>query len=314
MLSFDENEVEFTNQIEETRVFFQHMRRALYSDEMRSRRICVELSPINHISLGAALMLVAEFDRWQRIRRQILTPDTIETWCPSVRAKLDALGFFKLLGTVLPGNLRRTREREWIPFVSGVETVGGAAKLLRVRLEALLARESGVGAEIYIAMVESMKNAFQHAYPDQGFPEVHHPAVGKRWWMAASVDPLRQLIKVAFLDLGITIPVSLPYSWMWPNIAKKALSGGDEVLIAEALQYGQSRLQQEHRGKGFRNIRQATMLDVRNRVRVVSGRGACLDVAGIIIGMGAKTKVCGTLIEWEFHLGPPLGTIAEIAA
>ena len=296
-LSFDTSDA-----AERTRAFFDNIRFRRSQDGIARKRLVVELSSVRYMSLGAALMLVAEFDRWQRVLRMRLIAETLATWDRKIVEQLVSLGFFKLLGTHVPPPLKHSENPEWIPFVSGTETVGRAAKLLRVRLETLLHRQSGVGSDIYIALVECMKNTFQHAYPDNGFPDAIHPAVGRRWWMAGSVDVASQIIRVAFLDIGISIPKSLPFSWMWPYLQARSRTGGDEVLIAEALQYGRSRLAQHHRGKGFRNIRHATTLHPANKVTVVSGWGICIDINGKVLAVGAKTPVHGTLVQWEFHL------------
>ena len=289
-------------QREQTRRFFRDLRYAQTSDGQRRGRALAELAGLREMSLGAALMLVAEFDRWQRVTTSRLAPETIEQWNKGVVERLVALGFFDLLQTKVPLYLRRSKTPEWIPFVSGVKTVGRAARLLRIRLETLLQRESGVGAEIYIALVECMKNAFQHAYPNS---ETTHPLVGKRWWMAASVNHEARTVDVAFLDLGITIPRSLPTSWLWSRMAESSKGRGDHLVIAEAIEYGRSRMQEDHRGKGFRNIRHPTLLNGRNRVVVTSGRGLCVDLGGNVIAIGEDTGVAGTLIEWKFHLEWP---------
>ena len=288
-----------TADAEIARAFFGQLRSTL--EDRRPKRLMVELASVRVLSLGAAVVLVAEFDRWQRVTHSRLQLRTVEKWDPQVVQQLKALGFFRLLGTRLPPRLKWARNPEWIRFMSGTETVGAAAKELRVRLEDHLGESSGVASEIYIALVESMKNALQHAYPD-GDTSTVNEHVGKRWWMAGTVERQSRHIRVAFFDAGITIPKSLPRSWLWKELTENARGGGDHLMIMEALQYGISRLGQPHRGKGFSNIQYPTLLRDGNVVSVMSGSGHCLNVGRALLGAPLDNRLNGTLIEWDFLL------------
>ena len=271
------------------------------------KNVTVDLARTKELELGAALALVAEFDRWQRVGYTNLVPRTIAEWDPGVRQELDALGFFRLLKTKLPSNFRSGGPKAWIQFVSGKQTVGPAAVLLRRRLDDELAMPSGYDREIYVCLIEAMKNAFQHAYPDDPLMPSFDNRMGKRWWMAASIDNERASIKVAFLDLGITIPRSLPRSWIWNELSLKARSGNDESMqIIEAMMYGQSRLNEAHRGKGFQNIIAPVKLHSRNFIRVLSGKGLCYVLqeaaAHKIVAVDTKERFSGTLILWKLAL------------
>lgn len=268
-----------------------------------SQRLVVDLVNTEGLDLGAALVLVAEFDRWQRLHYILLVPETVGNWYPAVRKELNALGFFKLLKTKLPAALKSAPGPAWIQFVSDKLTVGKAAKLLRGRLERELRGSTGYDQQIYIALVEAMKNAFQHAYPDDLKATKFDSRIDKRWWMAASIDEDRRSIEVAFLDLGITIPGSLPFSWLWKHLTSEARMGSDVNQIIEALRYGHSRLGEAHRGKGFTNILYPTSLHKDNYVSILSGRGLCyVGQQGEWFGIETPERFAGTLIRWKLTL------------
>ena len=204
----------------------------------RHRAMTVDLTPVRELDLGGALTLVAELDRWQRYVGKRLSPTTIANWEKDVRDKLIMLGFFALLKTRTPPTLRGAQSDIWIPFTSGVFTIGGAARRLRIKLEQHFGGSIGMRGEIYASLVEAMKNAFQHAYPDDFMSARFARLVGRRWWMTGMVSKQRRQVQLAFLDQGITIPGSLPNSWMWPNIEPAIRRAGDSdaARIVQAMQ------------------------------------------------------------------------------
>lgn len=282
--------------------FFRQLRELISRRDKTIRSAMVDLAGTKKLDLGSALTLVAEFDRWQRLNYTILYPGTVSNWDPTVRNELHSLGFFKLLKTNLPPLLWTQQKNAWIQFVSDTMTIGRAATLLRRRMQSELGGESGYEQDIYIVLVEAMKNAFQHAYPDDQEYSGFDQRVGKRWWMAASIDDAREFIEVAFLDLGITIPKSLPYSWMWQHLANEAKVGSDVAQIVAALEYGHSRLGQPHRGKGFQNIMKPAKLNPENVVTILSGQGICYITASRVIGLPTSERFEGTLISWKLSL------------
>ena len=286
----------------ETLKFFREMREYVDSSKNNQLQLTVDLVNTEELEIGAALILVAEFDRWQRSKYIRLSPSTINTWQPNIINELSSLGFFKLLKTHVPPSSKISDDKACIQFVSDVQTIGRAAVLLRRRLEFFLGRSSLYDQKIYIGLIEAMKNAFQHAYPDDIQGWENDLRVGKRWWMAASIDRHRKCLQVAFLDLGITIPRSLPFSWMWLHLADEVRAGSHCDLIAEAMMYGTSRTAEPHRGKGFSNITSPTKLHRDNYVSVLSGRGICFATNDGVVKADLTEPLAGTLIKWYFAL------------
>lgn len=269
------------------------------------------MKKIRVLAPAAALSLVAELDRWQRLKRILLRPTTVADWAPQVREHLASMGFFSLLGT--RGVTRQAlagvhgRMDYWLPFTSGVITDGALAKQLRGRLERFI---GPLGQELrtalYRPLIEAMKNSAEHAYPPDRYPEDQLRALGSRWWMFGVAETGDRKIKVIFLDQGITIPVSLPNSWMWKVIGPiiSALGDDDSQRIATAAAYGKSRhTGEEHRGKGLHNIIELASQHAENRLRIISRRGYCTVAANQPMQRQNRVEgLNGTLIEWDLNL------------
>lgn len=278
--------------------------RGMSQDTSGSKPYHVDLSNVVYVDMSAALALTAELDRWQRLRKAVLAPVTVASWNADVRNKLFALGFFRILKTPTFGHSTSSAGPEWIQFISGEHTVGAAASLLRRKLERVFGGPTGLHMEIYASLVEAMKNTFQHAYPVDDVVQVNEGVANRRWWMAGSVNIKFRQIRIAFLDQGITIPRSLPNSWLW----KKEFSElSDARMIIEAMRYGESRLRLSHRGKGFTDIRRPGLMHPANEVCVLSRGGLCvMDGQGVTVGVEVVNPFEGTLIEW--YLTVPLDT------
>jgi len=266
---------------------------------------------IRILAPAAALSLVAELERWQRLKRVLLRPTTVPDWNPTVHAHLTSMGFFSLLGT--PGHRQRPMTRAtgslayWLPFTSGITTEGALAQRLRGRLEKQI---GPLGPKLQLALyrplIEAMKNSAEHAYPEGQYSEDDLSMLGRRWWMFGVAGADKRKIKVIFLDQGITIPASLPISWMWPKIAAivRNLGDDDSQRIATAAAYGSSRhTGQQHRGKGLHNIIELAGQHPENRLRIISRHGYCtVNYSRPMERRTQSESLNGTLIEWDLNL------------
>lgn len=288
----------------ETRKFFLDLRERVDYPQQNSQPISIELKSIKKIDLGAALVLVAEFDRWQRNNFVKLRPNPISEWDPDVLKKLVSLGFFKILKSDVKGKLPNHSDTQWIQFISGTATVGKAASTLRTKLSSLFKDKNKWMIPIYVPLIESMKNSAQHAYIYDNVSWIG--ACGKRWWMAADYDERINIIEVAFLDLGVGIPRSMIDSPYWDKATargKKISDMSDAEIINLCLRYGFSRLGQDHRGKGFENITKVTETIPGSSVTIVSGKGTVYS--GMISerrGWEFNHPLGGTLIRWYIRV------------
>lgn len=303
--------------------FLGTMRRAI--GRCISRRIPLEIDfrTIERITPAAALCLSAELDRWQRTNRVRLTPSGLKEWRQTVLHALNAMGFFDLLdlqGT--DGDLQELQaddhagtQQRTIPFKSGIESDGELAVSLKKEFDRLDAPVDD-SQMLFIALIEAMNNALQHAYPaPPGANELDDPnsRIDRRWWLGGSVDVESQRIKVVFLDQGVGIPTTLPRS-QWSSrlpALLQGIAGGVEdhgMLINAAMEVGRTRTGQPGRGLGMAQLRDLAASGEDNILRIFSNRGSYRfnKVEGTTITQCADSLE-GTLIEWDLAIGKTRG-------
>lgn len=91
---------------QETLLFLKEVRQ-LADSKSKEVRVVIDLTKTRKLEIGAALALVAELDRWQRINVMKLAPATVSGWHPDVIAELSALGFSGFLEQTCPRGLQR---------------------------------------------------------------------------------------------------------------------------------------------------------------------------------------------------------------
>ncbi|NII75174.1 anti-sigma regulatory factor (Ser/Thr protein kinase) [Dyella sp. SG562] len=268
----------------------------------------VDFTTVETLTPAAALLVVAEFDRWRElVKSRSLRPIDLDQWKPEVYNILYEMGFFDLLSTgkvkvPMPSHPVNVDER-YLSFVSGHEAEGNKAKQLRLGIEALgpKLRQRNL---LFQGLTEAMTNVKHHAYN-----------VGdhvKRWWMSASVDTTGRRLRIMFLDHGLSIPVVLPRRKMerlravaefilpLPQLLKS-----DASLIQAAVELNRSGTGQDHRGFGLNRDIQGYIenLDARGKLRILSGRGQYVyekspGQSGSASTKALPAKFGGTFIEW----------------
>jgi hypothetical protein len=269
---------------------------------------CVDLSTIRYLEPSAAVCLVAELDRWQRLSGRPLQARTLNNWDPEVRRLLSAVGFFKLLGTTIPPHASvglPASERVWFEFSSHTVTDGKAAKALRQKMQASFGSLKKLKLHLYGPLIEAIKNAVEHAYPPGFLSDTESNRIGQRWWMLGAVDRVRLTVSISILDVGVSIPRSLPGSSLWSSIAGALLPGydSDDKRLLSAFEYGRSRTHLPERGKGLPQIIALVDQHPDNHVRVYSRRGF-YHASGTRPGVSTLHGLpfSGTLIHWELAL------------
>jgi hypothetical protein len=272
------------------------------------KTVVADLKTIKTLCPSAAICLVAELERWQKISRKRLYPKTVASWDSQVRSNLYAMGFFQLLGTRLPNELRRQRSENlpiWLPFSSAVLVDGGIPKQLRRRIERALGSLGGLRMALYTPLIEAIKNAVEHAYAGDEVPDEVKQRVGHRWWLLGVADPAARKITIVLYDQGITIPASLPRSFVWDRILPilKAKGGSDNAQIEAAIEYGRSRTQQTERGKGLSDIVALAAQHRDNHVEIYSRLGRYHAIGSKQQDVDpSPVPLNGTLIRWDINI------------
>jgi hypothetical protein len=175
-----------------------------------------------------------------------------------------------------------------------VETVGGKLP------EAL-------NSPMYVGLVEAMTNCAQHAYLQPRPDGLRHKGTGE-WWMFAQ-ERVGNL-SVAFCDLGIGIPNSLPLTQGSGVMRQLAAQAGratgmvltDADLVRAAFEVGKSRSGERHRGKGLQDVVDVIDAAGSGVLQIYSNKG-CYTYQ-VKDGVPAhnyrnyKTSIMGTLIQW----------------
>lgn len=296
----------FSQNREQTVLFFHEVRQAIDRSLRKHTRLIVELSALKALRPAAALCLLAEFDRWQRLLRQgPLSPVTLDSWAPEIVRNLSDMGFFELLGTPVAAHLRDggPGAAKYIRFVTG--DIADAEKQARFRrlVGSPLATQSPLTLGLYRSLGEAINNAVEHAYEDGRQPE----PIGRRWWLTGVVDEAARRLRVVILDHGMSIPGSLHRTEHGPLILRyldKIWPGrtDDGSKIEAAMEYGRSRMGLPGRGKGLGDVVALAMLDPRNRLRVISRKGSYIYDKDGGRSENVECPLNGTFVEWDLVL------------
>jgi hypothetical protein len=306
VLSFRDNDAS-------TSRFLGRIRREIDVTLKQKNNLIVDPASIHRINPAAALCLLAEFDRWQRLRdRGPLYATTVNAWNREVTRRLADMGFFELLGTEVPARLRLggAGAARFIRFISNDSVDPESARAFRLLVGEPLMQPSEMSLGLYRSLSEAIANAVEHAYPASYLPP---ETVGRRWWLTGSVNATGSRLRVVVLDHGVSIPASLPQTKRGIAILERlrlrspgeALDDG--LLIEAAMEYGRSSSEQPQRGKGLEDILGLARADPTNRLRVISRRGRYVWKNDRGHAFTQRYPLNGTLIEWDLALPPRLG-------
>ncbi len=276
------------------------------SQRQRNEPIHIDFKPIRKIGPAGALVLAAELDRWNRVRRSKLRTIDVDKWDKDVRRLLREMGFFNLLQTSsgAPEDSIETNE-QYVKFRSGNKVDGKAINDLR---EFDLDPHVGVPGrhQLFAAVTEAMTNVMHHAYDKKA---VYHTP--KDWWLSAMYNTNTKEIVILIYDQGAGIPTTLPrkFGERLREIFPDKFFDDHGKMIQAAHELQRSATQEGHRGHGLeRDVRSyIERLDCRGIYRVRSCKG---EYTLEIKDGGKKSEffqsfgksLNGTLIEWRLLL------------
>ncbi|WP_317847477.1 ATP-binding protein [Pseudomonas sp. HTZ2] len=289
----------------ELAIFLKSLRKAC----LAHKAVRIIFAKTEKVNCCGALLMLAEIDR---LSRSLQGKCTLTCGYPkdkTVEKAFQQIGLLSLLGR--QHRLEITKEDTTVAnwrYASDVSVNQASAdslmKVIRAQVPAgYMKLVSGVG--------EAMDNAVHHAYIRPRGDQLSGIAAAdeRRWWVFAEV--LEGWLHVAFCDLGLGIPVTLPEKWaeqIQDILRLTTLSEGkrDRNMIRRALELGRTRTKQTHRGKGLqRNILRAAE-DLGGRLDVYSNMGA--------VGFDFRSKppkhkesayaesIQGTVIQWSVPL------------
>ncbi|EOX3977808.1 hypothetical protein ACM9ES_000819 [Vibrio alginolyticus] len=140
---------------------------------------------------------------------------------------------------------------------------------------------------------EAMLNVINHAYIDEDDPL---GGIGRRWWQACWVHTIEEQKTLVYIiyDLGCGILKSLP-----PTCPEEDA----EAHIARAMSYGVTRTNESDRGKGTKNMEDATLIRANSLLFIGTNKVSYIKAEGL----EARTEsnllpFTGTLVEWQIKL------------
>jgi hypothetical protein len=275
----------------------------------QSEDIVLDFERTEKLQAPGALLFVAELDRAVRMappdqRIQVkLPPQDRSPEGNIVRQVLHQVGVLDLVGydtTPLEGTDYDESVKHW-HFATGT-TLGDKPGEMLDPHEGKITETLMKG--VWKGVSEALTNSRHHAYlapRNDGccsFTE-------KRWWMF-SQERDRELTLVV-CDLGIGIRRSLPIKWSRSVVGKllQVIRGeGDLGSIRAALVIGQTRTEEENRGKGLPQIWNEVRTSSVGSVGIYSGRAALSYWAVPQEEKGTEydDDILGTLITWTYPL------------
>lgn len=318
----------------ETIAFFNFVRDRLLNPEanwllrkQRGNRLArigkfYDFSTVEYISTSCALVLSAEYQRAWRGNKNSPPLINLHLWNTEVRKRLFEIGFFDILGVrerYFHTDLEDLSEKavKTLKFIDGENS----AELEEVDRQLLALAEyiypgetldEGLSAVLNSAISEAMVNVRQHAYdPSHSF---QYPHINK-YWFAGAADKSSRTISISMFDQGATIPVTYPRAKIADRIMAHLkmlanLTGleepSDGAYILTAVKYGNSQVDQPHRGKGLPQIKDA-IDHCKNGTLMIMSRNGKYEYS---YGNDEKHQaysgsIGGTLITWNVELPAP---------
>lgn len=277
-----------------------------------------DFSHLAEISLGAAVVLAADYDRISKIVGQVPPTIDLHKWQDGVVTKLFQLGFFNLLGhQPSAAKLIEDGPSLTMRIVCGenadqLGTVDESLQELGVFLAA--GSESDLDptiVKVLTTISEAITNVTQHAYNDEH--EFEHEHVNS-FWVGATADRRNSTLTVAVFDQGATIPLTYPRLNLKDKairFLRSAVKDGpdlthrhDGTYIRAAMRYGGSRTNQAFRGKGLPQMFRLMQSVGSGKMSVRSRGGWCTRNSDGRMTQGfIDDSIGGTLVEWTIELG-----------
>ncbi len=294
--SLNDNHAELVNACAEIRKF----------SKCNKRLRAINFDNITELEPSAALLLAAEISHLNdRKGLQYMRPKP-DGWNPEIKRLLAQMGFFELFGGEAPEDLEYEHTRSFLKFLSGKSTTETNKTVeIRERIEecfdkSLTARQRQA---LYEGLSEAITNTQGHAYDSE------YPREIDKWWLSAAYDVEENVLTIMFVDLGRTIPGTLPKKGWFEKAGHKIRIMGDGEAIKAAMEYSRTRTNQPNRGKGMSEFLHFPQSVARTKsyLTIYSKKGTYTEITQEerTISQNPQTMnkmLKGTLIEWKVSL------------
>ena len=278
---------------------------------IQKKKVIIDFSSTKRMVVCGTLLFFSELHRIERELGSLNLVSCITPQDETASQVLKHLGILKMLNN----NCSITPERsDVINWKTASGEITDATKVGQILEEqSKLPKEKS--KKLYRGVSEAMTNVSQHAYlnlRDDGAKIVGD----KGWWMFCREE--EDHISVAFCDLGVGIPITLPKTIednkeesLFKTILQ-TLFGSDKdkysdgELIRAAIEIKRSRTQKRHRGKGLLDMIKAIDNTQGGRLTILSNKGCYLyNLDNTIPSEDVKNykdSIFGTLIIWSLPI------------
>ncbi|MDE0646026.1 MAG: hypothetical protein OXH84_07320 [Gammaproteobacteria bacterium] len=281
------------------------VRHIRYVSSVPSKNPYIDFRKIQTVSLSGALILVAELDRWNKLKRSDedrLNTIDVHEWNSKIRYSLGQMGFFQLLKANYPRDLQMADKAEhfdsfqYVKYRTDSKLDGQAIEeFRRNQLEPVLGTIPSP-KHFYGALIEAMTNVDYHAYGDK----VHYP----NWWLSAAIDKTTKETRIMLFDQGAGIPKTIPKNFVDAFVS--VFGNNHAKLIEAAHTLGLSASKKKNRGIGLqrdvKNYWDIMKKDGSYSVQSLKGEYTLEKMCGVVTETRVEnhqSELPGTLIEWR---------------
>jgi len=265
----------------------------------------IDFDNIRELEPSAALLLAAEISHLKTRRKiEFLRPKPYG-WDPEIKILLAQMGFFELFDCEPPKD-NVSSKMNFLKFLSGKNaTETNRTGELRERIEKRFNRNltSRQRQALYEGLSEAITNTQNHAYGPA------YPKNIDKWWLSAAYNPDENILTIMILDLGKTIPKTLPKKTWYEKISHTIALYGDGEAIKAAMKFSRTRTGKKHRGKGMSELLHfpKSIERFQSFLTIYSGKGKYVEITkgNKTVSQKSETlnkKLKGTLIEWRVSL------------
>ncbi len=278
---------------------------------IHKKKVIIDFSNTKRMVVCGSLLFFSELHRIERELGSLNLVSCISPKDETVSQVLKHLGILKMLNnnsSIIP------KRSDVINWKTASGEITDATKVGQI-LEEQSKLPKDKSKKLYRGVSEAMTNVSQHAY--MNLRNDGAKIVGdKGWWMFCREE--EDHISVAFCDLGVGIPITLPKTMeenkeesLFMTILQKLFGSdkekySDGELIRAAIEIKRSRTQKRHRGKGLLDMIKAIETTQGGRLTILSNKGGYLynlnstkpseDIKNY------KDSIFGTLIIWSLPI------------
>lgn len=248
---------------------------------------------------GGTLLFSAELRRCL-----LLTHKKVKVCCTPPRDSkaqqvLKQIGIFDLIGYKKIVNPRFNDVIHWRQ-ASGNMVEGSKYENIMGTYDGVMA--DTLMSKLFTGITEAMTNCHHHAYiaiRNDGLGVMNEE---RMWWMFSQEN--NGSISVAFCDLGVGIPTTVPIKKprLWDLIFSLGKSTSDAAIIEQSIEDSISRTKKKYRGKGLKQLLSAIQDSPSGQIKIFSNRGCYTYANGKATIRDYPDSIMGTLIQWKLPI------------